>query len=366
MGQSLMRWPMLGLVAGIGGLAGYLLLGGPRLSADVKAVIDQVVRSGDESGVITGDTGFATSGSVRIWFESIPPPGPERGVVLLNSSMAADALFWPSMFIRALGRAGYRVVRYDHRGAGASDWIADWHRSAPYSLLDMAGDAVAVLDATSVDRAHLVGLSLGGFVAQEVAIAHPHRVASLTLLSTAADPTDATLPGPRTSLLLRSGLRGLPLLRYQLLGGEANRVRAIVAKTMIAGSEPRDLSEARDLSEVGELARTALYVLRHRGGFNLRAIWQHQTAVAVTRSRYDLLTQVTSPTLIVHGTNDPLISFAHAERLAQLLPHAHHLWLDGVGHQFPYPRLATVVNVITAHMDMTDTGGSGPQPHPEL
>ena len=349
-----MRWPTLGLVAGIGGLAGYLLLGGPRLSEDVKAVIDQVVRSSNESGVITGDTGFATSGSVRIWFESIPPAGPERGVVLLSSSMAADALFWPSKFVQALGRAGYRVIRYDHRGAGASDWIADWHRSAPYSLLDMAGDAVAVLDATSVDRAHVVGLSLGGFVAQEVAIAHPHRVASLTLLSTAADPTDATLPGPRTGLLLRSGLRGLPLLRYRLLGGEANWVRAIVAKTMIAGSE------ASDLSEVGELARTALYVLRHRGGFNLKAIWQHQTAVAVTRSRYDLLTQVTSPTLIVHGTKDPLISFAHAEQLVQLLPHAHHLWLDGVGHQFPYPNLATVVNVITAHMEMADTGGSGP------
>ena len=349
-----MRWPTLGLVAGIGGLAGYLLLGGPRLSEDVKAVIDQVVRSGNESGVITGDTGFATSGSVRIWFESIPPAGPERGVVLLSSSMAADALFWPSKFIQALGRAGYRVIRYDHRGAGASDWIADWHRSAPYSLLDMAGDAVAVLDATSVDRAHVVGLSLGGFVAQEVAIAHPHRVASLTLLSTAADPTDATLPGPRTGLLLRSGLRGLPLLRYRLLGGEANWVKAIVAKSMIGGSE------ASDLSEVGELARTALYVLRHRGGVNLKAIWQHQTAVAVTRSRYDLLTQVNSPSLVVHGTDDPIISFAHAEQLVQLLPHAHHLWLDGVGHQFPYPNLATVVNVITAHMEMADAGGSGP------
>ncbi|HEU4546698.1 MAG TPA: alpha/beta hydrolase, partial [Microlunatus sp.] len=316
-------------------------------------------RSGDECGVITGDTGFAASGSVRIWFESIPPPGPERGVVLLSSSMAADALFWPSVFVRGLGRAGYRVVRYDHRGAGASDWIEDWHRSAPYSLLDMAGDAVAVLDATAVDRAHVVGLSLGGFVAQEVAIAHPHRVASLTLLSTAADPTDATLPGPRTSLLLRSGLRGLPLLRYRLLGGEANRVRAIIAKTMIGGGE------ARDLSEVGELARTALYVLRHRRGVNLKAIWQHQTAVAVTRCRYELLTQVTSPTLIVHGTHDPLISFAHAEWLAQLLPHAHHLWLDGVGHQFPYPNLATVVNVITSHMDLADAGGSGPDAYRE-
>ncbi|MGJ7439654.1 alpha/beta fold hydrolase [Aquipuribacter sp. MA13-6] len=347
-----MRWPTLGLLAGIGGLTGYLLLGGPRLSADVKAVIDRVVRSGDVSGVVTGDTGFATSGQVRIWYESIPPPGQERGVVLLSSAMAGDALFWPPPFIRALSGAGYRVIRYDHRGTGASDWMADWDRAAPYSLLDMAGDAVAVLDASSVDRAHLVGLSLGGFVAQEVAIAHPDRVASLTLLSTAADPTDATLPGPRTSFLLSSGLRGLPLLRYWVLGGEVNRIRGLVAKTMIAGVA------ASDLGEVGELARTALYVLRRRRGINLKALRQHQTAVAVTRSRYDLLPQVTSPTLVVHGTDDPVLPLAHAEKLAQLLPHARHLWLDGVGHQFPYPDPVTV-HAITAHMDLIDTDGSG-------
>jgi hypothetical protein len=68
----------------------------------------------------------------------------------------------------------------------------------------------------------------------------------------------------------------------------------------------------------------------------------------------------------VHGTNDPLISFAHAEQLAELLPHAHHLWLDGVRHQLSCPNLATVVNVITAHLAMATAGGSGPVAHREL
>jgi pimeloyl-ACP methyl ester carboxylesterase len=153
---------------------------------------------------------------------------------LLNIALGAGSLFWPPGFLRALAAAGYRVVRYDQRGTSASNWMTDWSRKHPYSLIDMANDVVAVLDELRVDRAHVLALSLGGFVAQEVAIKYPERVRSLTLMSTSADPTDASMPGPRTWPLIRSAIANLPLLRYRLLGGETNLV-----KELLAGLSPR-------------------------------------------------------------------------------------------------------------------------------
>ncbi|BEH01831.1 hypothetical protein brsh051_11120 [Brooklawnia propionicigenes] len=237
----------VGALAGLAGLALWFWRGGPKLPPGTDAIIERVAGS-DLSHVVAGETGHVDSGGVRIWYESIPAAGPEKGVVLLSTSMGGDSLFWPPGFIRDLGRAGYRVIRYDQRGTGASDWMPEWSRRHPYSLLDMADDAIAVLDALQVEKAHLIGLSLGGFVAQEVAIGHPGRVASLTLMSTAADPTDASLPAPRMGPMLRAALAGIPILRYRLLGGEKNLVKEIVAKTISGnGYEGLDVEELAEL-----------------------------------------------------------------------------------------------------------------------
>ncbi|MDF1488594.1 alpha/beta fold hydrolase [Tessaracoccus caeni] len=332
----------LGVLAGLSGLAVWFLRGGPKLPPDTDAII-QRVSCRDVTHVVSGEVGYAESSGVRIWYEIIPSDGPEKGTVLFNIGMGGDSLFWPPSFIRRFTRAGYRVIRYDQRGTGASDWMPDWSRAQPYSLLDMAEDAVAVLDAAMVDKAHVLGLSLGGFVAQEIAIAHPARVASLTLLSTAADPTDTSLPGPRTGDLVRTGLAVLPVLRYRLLGGEANLVKERVAKMMGAkGYEDLD---------VEEMAELVLYDLRYRRGVNLRALMQHQAAVTVTRSRYEALRELRVPALIVHGTADALLPVEHAHALAELIPGAQTLWLEGVGHQFPYPDMVAVMDAVVSHLD---------------
>ena len=109
--------------------------------------------------------------------------------------------------------------------------------------IDMAGDAIAVLDELRVDRAHGLGLSLGVH-RQEVAIAYPERDRSLTLTSTSADATDTSMPGPRTWPLIRSAIGGLPLLRYRLLGGETNLVKEMLAGLVAqTGDEPVDVEE---------------------------------------------------------------------------------------------------------------------------
>lgn len=227
--EPMKKWVVLAAAAlGLAGLAAHRMSRAPRLPPGTERTIARI-RAGPVTGVVNGESGHAQSGAVRIWYESIPPVGAEKGVVLLSSSLGVGSLFWPPDFLRTLSAAGYRVVRYDHRGTGASSWMTGWSRKHPYSLIDMANDAIAVLDALRIDRVHLIGLSLGGFVAQEVAIAYPERVESLTLMSTSADPTDTSLPGPQLWPLIRSATAGLPLLRYRLLGGETNLVKEMLA-----------------------------------------------------------------------------------------------------------------------------------------
>ena len=331
---------------GLAGLAALLALREPHLPPGTERTIARI-RARPVTGVVTGESGYAQSGGVRIWYESIPPVGAGKGVVLLNIALGVGSLFWPPAFLRALSAAGYRVIRYDQRGTGASSWMTGWSRKQPYSLIEMAGDAIAVLDELGVDRAHVLGLSLGGFIAQEVAIEYPERVRSLTLMSTSADPTDTSMPGPRTWPLIRSAIGGLPLLRYRLLGGETNLVKEMLAGLVAqGGDEPVD---------VEEWTRIVLYDLRERNGLNLRALRQHQAAVAVTRSRYPLLGAITVPTLVIHGTADAFLPIAHGHRLAAAIPSACGLWLEDAGHPFPYPDMDEVVTAITNHLDASNS-----------
>ena len=336
---------------GLAGLAALLTWRGPRLPPGTEKTVARI-RARPVTGVVNGASGYAQSGGVRIWYESISPVGAEKGVVLLSSSLGVGSLFWPPAFLRALSTAGYRVVRYDHRGTGASSWMSGWSRKHPYSLIDMANNAIAVLDELRLDRVHVLGLSLGGFVAQEIAIAHPERVHSLTLMSTSADPTDTSMPGPQTWPLIRSATAALPLLRYRLLGGETNLVKEVLAGLVAqGGDEPVD---------VEEWTRIVLYDLRERNGLNLRALLQHQVAVAVTRSRYPLLGTITAPTLVIHGNADAFLPIEHGHRLAAAIPSACGLWLEDAGHPFPYPDMLEVMTAITSHLDASNACVSGP------
>lgn len=346
------KWTVLASAAlGLVGLAVLLAWRGPRLPPDTEATIARI-RAGAVTGVVTGESGYTQSDEVRIWYESLPPIGVEKGVVLLNIALGAGSLYWPPAFLRALSAAGYRVIRYDQRGTGASSWMTDWSREHAYTLIDMANDAIAVLDELRIERAHVLGLSLGGFIAQEVAIGHPERVRSLTLMSTSADPTDPSLPGPRTWPLIQAAIASFPVLRYRLLGGETNLVKEILAGLIAqSGDEPID---------VEEWTRIVLYDLRERNGLNLRSLLQHQAAVTVTRSRHPLLGTIAAPTLVIHGTADAFLPIEHGRRLAAAIPSARGLWLEDAGHPFPYPDMPEVTAAITSHLDAADPAVLGP------
>lgn len=322
----------------------YIFRGGPALPPDTDRIIE-AVRCSELPELIAGQTGWAESNDLAIWYESIAPPGPPKGVVMLLMGMGGDALFWPRPFLRAFTDTGYQLIRYDHRGAGMSDWVKNWDRRRPYTLADMAGDAAAVLTAVNVPQAHLVGLSMGGMIAQEMAICYPEKVASLTLMMTSGYVGDPDLPGPSSRHFLQAVVQGLPLLRYRLAGGEKNLIKEHIAKAIAAGDENVN---------VREIAELVLYGLRKRRGLNLKAIWQHQTAVTISGSRYEGLKNIQIPALVVHGVDDPLMPIAYGRKLVDVMPQASGLWLEGVGHTFPVPDMPGLMAHILAHFAQTD------------
>ncbi|KAF0194057.1 MAG: alpha/beta hydrolase fold protein [Bacillota bacterium] len=314
---------------------------GPTLPRETNAIIDEVL-SKELPEIIVGDTGYALSDGLNIWYESILPQGDPKGTVLLIMCNGGDALIWPPKFVRALVDAQYHVIRYDHRSTGMSDLVKDWDRNNPYLVTDMSRDAVAMLDATQVKQAHIIGFSLGGMIAQEIAITRPERVLSLTLMMTSGYIGDPNLPSLSSSYFFRSLLQGLPILKYRIMGGEKNLIKERIAK-QLTSSGPAEL----DIREIAELV---LYDLRHRRGVSIQGALQHQTAVSASGSRYDGLSQLDVPTLVIHGTADEIIPIEHGQRLAELIPGTRRLWLEGVGHSFPVPNMKALISSILGHL----------------
>ena len=315
---------------------------GPSLPAETDTIIEAVLNNALPE-IVSGKTGFATSDGLKIWYESISPQRPPHGCVLLIMPMGGDALNWPPKFVKTFVDTGYQVIRYDHRGTGLSDWIEHWDRKRPYSVADMARDAVAVLDAVGIQRTHIVGLSMGGMIAQEVAIHTPGRVDSLTLLMTSGYIGDPDLPGLTSRYFLETLMKGIPLLKYRLLGGERNLIKERIAKQIAAFGV--------DGLDIKEIAEVVLYDLRKRRGFNVRAVLQHHAAVSVAGSRYEKLRALSIPTLVVHGTADQFIPVEHGRKLVQTMPKAEGLWLEGVGHVFPVTNMDRVTTKILAHIE---------------
>jgi pimeloyl-ACP methyl ester carboxylesterase len=315
-------------------------MSGPKLPPETDKVIENVMNN-ELTEVISGKTGFTLSDSINIWYECISPEGAPKGTVLLIMGQAGNALDWPPKFVRAFVDSGYHVIRYDHRGTGMSDWVEDWDRKNPYSLVDMVDDAVAVLDELNIQKAHIVGLSMGGMIAQEVAINNPDRVASLTLMMTSGYVGDPDLPGLSSRYFIASILKGIPLLKYRIFGGEKNLIKERIAKTIaVVGSGGLDIKE---------IAEVVLYDLRKRKGINIKAIFQHQNAISVSGSRYEKLKTIKVPTLIIHGTDDSIIPVEHGKKLVEVIPNVKGLWLDGVGHVFPFPEMDKINKIIISN-----------------
>lgn len=259
---------------------------------------------------------------------------PDDPAMLLIMGLGAQLTRWPENFCRKLVEQGFYVIRYDHRDVGLSTHLdgapvfdlASIARARqlgeplalPYSLLDMARDAVGLLDALQIDAAHLVGASMGGMIAQLIAAEFPQRTRSLTsIMSTTGNP-ELPPPSPQAAALLTA--KPAQNANFDTRVEEAMRAARLLAS-------PFNLPDARLLRErvSAELQRSDDPQGRAR----------QLAALIADGDRRPSLRQITAPTLVIHGVDDPLVPVAGGRDTAANIRGARLLELEGMGHDLP-------------------------------
>ncbi len=288
------------------------------LSAETQAVIQQVVTQPLPER-IAGESGFAHSSGVKIWYEVKPAKVAQGQVakdsILLINGLGASGIFWPEEIVQGFSSAGYSVIIPDHRSSGLSDW-----GEGGYDLTDLLNDNIAVLDHLKINKVHILGLSLGGMIGQEMALQYPERVLSLTSAMSSGFTHDPEFPVSPTFELDALKL----FVRYGIFSSEENTIKMMVGIY--------NLLKAEAAIDVDHIARTTLYELRQRRGFNHKLAEQQADAIYQSGSRLSRLSALKVPTLVVHGDSDPLVNIAAAKKYAALIPNAQTLWVPGMGH----------------------------------
>lgn len=297
---------------------------GPALPENTDIVIENVLKN-EPKEYVNGEAGYIISDKMNIWYENISPKDSIKGSVLLFMGIANDALGWPPNFIDRLVNSGYQVIRYDYRSTGNSDWVGDYSKS-PFSLSDLAKDATIIIDSLDIDKVHLVGVSLGGMVAQDFAINYPKRTNTLTSIMSSGNIIDPELPSISKSTLFKLIKVGI---KYGLSGSVENNIKLHIAARIILRGE------ADYKIDINSIANQVYYNIKNRKGYNPKASEQHQKATLKSGSRYDKLKQLDFPILLIHGENDPLISIEHSKKLAKIIPSAKTKWFNNMGHDLP-------------------------------
>jgi len=306
------------------GLFIFVFVTGPVLPAETDKIIADTLASQpvDET---PGKAGFAVSSGVKIWYKSVSPGLNTKGDILLIAGIAVDSTWWPPCFVKSLTDAGYRVIMFDNRGTGMSDWMMNW-KFRGYNLKDMARDSAAVLDSLGIKEAHIIGVSMGGMIAQQMAISYPAKIKSLTSIMSSGDIEDNKLPRAPWSTV-RNVVR--LSLRYGLGKSEVNIIKLHLSIHQLFRNSklPSD--------DIKMISGRVLYNIRLRRGFNSEASAQQLAAIKNSPSRYDELKKLQKPALIIHGMSDPLIPYEHGEKCSQLIPGASLVLVEGMGHDIP-------------------------------
>jgi pimeloyl-ACP methyl ester carboxylesterase len=230
--------------------------------------------------------------------------------VLLMGGASSSMDWWDDEFCRRLAAGGRYVIRFDYRDTGRSTSFPAGEPA--YSEVDLAHDALGVLDALQIHKAHLVGLSMGGVLAQRIAVSRPHRVLSLTLMSTTLGVPDADISDSSPADAPDWSSRRFAVARI------TETVRALGGAFTADEPQVRRFAE-RVFERTNDMAACQTNHFMAEPGPPLR----------------DRLGEIKAPTLILHGTQDPVFDRSHPEALAAAIPGARLVWLEGVGHEYP-------------------------------
>jgi pimeloyl-ACP methyl ester carboxylesterase len=286
-----------------------------------------------------------SANAIRLEYDTFGDP--TREPLLLVMGLGTQMILWREEFCERLAASGHYVIRYDNRDVGLSTKfddagvpdlpavvtrvLAGLPAGLAYTLDDMADDAAGLLDALQIDRAHVCGASMGGMIAQTVAIRHPHRVKTLTsIMSTTGDPS---LPPP-TLEAVESLLEAPPADRDAYLERSVRLSRVI-------GSPGFDQDEATLRTLAGRAYDRCFYPQGQA---------RHLAAVLAHGSRRDALSKLRVPSLVIHGADDPLVRLEGGEDTAAAIPDAELVVIDGMGHDLPpgvWPPIIAAVSRLT-------------------
>ncbi|WP_243737725.1 alpha/beta fold hydrolase [Blastococcus xanthinilyticus] len=261
--------------------------------------------------------------------------------VLLVMGLATQMIGWPDDFCRGLADRGLFVVRFDNRDIGLSTHLDSLgapdvmavlggdRSAAAYALADLAEDTVGLLDAMGLDSAHVVGASMGGMVAQLVAIAHPERVRSLTsIMSTTGDPAVGAPDEAAMGVLLAAPA-----------GDREGAIQRVVDTYRVIGSPGFEFDETAVRDRAG---------LSFDRAYDPAGVARQLAAILTTHDRTADLGRLTVPTLVIHGAQDSLVNVSGGRATAAAVPGAELLVVDGMGHDLPREVWPQLTDRITA------------------
>jgi pimeloyl-ACP methyl ester carboxylesterase len=276
-----------------------------------------------------GDATVEVNG-VRLWLDLV---GPANGsAVILIPGAASQATCWPDELVDPLVAGGHRVLRFDPRDIGRSEWID--FESHPYTVEDQAADVVGLMEVLSIERAHIVGFSGGGIVAQVLALAHAERVLSLTSWASSPASTDRDLPQMKPEILQQV---------LQTAKTEQERVEQRIAILRAFAGSRLGFDEAQ--------ARARVESEMKRGQNPACA---HAQVGFAAPPRTDRLRTLAVPTLVLHGDEDPALPLPHGELMASAVPKARLVVLEGIGHEL-HPAVCTeVVPELMRHFSIAE------------
>ena len=304
----------------------WLVSSGPRLPSNINEMIQEVMAS-DLPDLMPGKSGFAQNGDIKICYEVLENENCNNVNILLVNGHTQTLLEWQSYFYQPLLDAGYRIIRYDNRGFGQSDWIKVWGKENKYALEEMATDGIAVLDHLGIEKAHIIGSSMGGMICQRLAISYPNRVLSLTSIMSTGFYFDEKLKDvPKPFILNLAKL----IFRYKkTMEQDETKIKFQYGiRQILKGKGDYELNTKSNLQQF-------YYEIKNRNGYNSKASDQHGYAIKKSGSRYEELKKLDIPSLIVHGTDDTLILVNHAKKYGPMIPNSTSLILDGMGHDIP-------------------------------
>ena len=264
---------------------------------------------------------------IDIWTEDFGDPADPALLLIMGAS--AQGIYWDEHLVRAIVDRGRHVIRYDNRDTGQSTCFEVG--APPYTLDDMAADAVGVLDAYGIATADVAGASMGGMIVQALALQHRDRIRSATIIMSSplsgggAEPELGTddLPGPDPEWMAETfAMMAAPVETRE----EKIAMRIEMFRRLAGSAEPFNAERQRDIA-TREVDRAK----------DFAAMNNHGIAIGMSSppDRRPLLKELDVPTLVVHGTEDPILPYAHGVALAETIPGAAFLTLEGAGHEMP-------------------------------